>query len=265
MHDEPGDLSREAGGIPCEGRQIELQRPDIAREVDRLRVDCYIEIQGRAGADIVRSTTDDGSDIDGGSPGDVDGANIVDLAADAAGDGVGPGQCQRHAAVDLQRAIVSHGVVRQRHRAGHLHRAGDGERAARERAVLDDDAAERDVVEGEIGVERHRAGIRAATREAVEAGVVVDRARCGNMDEPAQAAAAVVDGAAVDGDAGQRQRVADGGVHRQGGAACGIGEHGARHRVVVERQRPIGIDRHAAVVEIGAVDSAIARDLDRAP
>ena len=50
-------------------------------------------------------------------------------------------------------AGVGHGVVEQRHRAGHLDRILDGQRA-----VLEGDAVELDVVQRQRGIELHRAG-----------------------------------------------------------------------------------------------------------
>ena len=134
----------------------------------------------------------------------------------------------------------------------------------------------------------------------VQGRVAIDRGRAIDIDYAGTAFCAVIDGAAIDGDAAvERQRVAvvdlDGAVvddrtagysdvvQRQRSAAVdldnrpggGVGEGGAGHRDVVQRQRHTALDRHPAtvqqridrgkaVVDGGAIDGAVAGNIDRA-
>src|SRR6202022_678240 len=89
-----------------------------------------------------------------------------------------------------------------------------------------------------------------------------DLAVAADIDAAGAAGGAVIDGAAIDGDAAQRQR--RGVVDLDDGAAGGVGEGRPGHRVVVERQDLAALDRYPAVVQLGAADLAVAADVDAA-
>ena len=115
---------------------------------------------------------------------------------------------------------------------GDLDRVVDGEQAAA--ALLDGDAVELDVIQRQRGIERDRARAPLPLRSASVAAGAGDLAGAGDIDGAAAAAAEIVDGAAVDG--GARQRQGDAVVDLQRGAGIG-------HGVVEQRHRPGDLDR----------------------
>src|SRR4029077_9003576 len=96
----------------------------------------------------------------------------------------------------------------------------------------------------------------------------VDLAVAGDVDLAGAARTAVIDGAAVDGGVAlksERRAVVD----LDDRAARGVGEGGAVHRDVVERQNDSTLDRHPANVDNsggcdGAVDRTVGGDVNRA-
>ena len=129
-------------------------------------------------------------------------------------------------------AGIGHGVVEQRHRPGDLHRVVDGQQAAA--ALLDGDVVELDVIQRQRGIERDRMPDAVAVEVGVGAAGAGDLAGAGDIDVAAAAAAEIVDGAAVDG--GARQRQGDAVVDLQRGAGIGHGVVEQRHRA--RRPRP---------------------------
>ena len=186
-----------------------------------------------------------------------------------------------HAAgVDRQRTVDEDRSAAIRRGIGSRVHVADVEGAL----VSDVDAVQRGAVIGTIGAvldieqarrtDRQRAaGYRAVVvenqRRRKSFGVDIDCSVVGNTD-PVQRCAAVLD---IDGTGtadrkrtavvrhpGQRQ--AGAGVHREGRPACGVGEHRAAHRVVVQRQ--CRANRHGARVQRGAGNRAYgAGDIDR--